>query len=355
MSLARATGTPMRHLVLLGAGPTHLALARRLAGRPLPAGLPATWLVHADSSLPLERVADCIEGSLAWPDARVALEPLARRAGLRLLVRPVQSIDGAARAIALDGQERLAWDLLSVDPQPEQDRAQIETEVSGARANGLFVCPPERLEALWPQVCALPPDRRQSAAVIGAGPLAIGLLLALRRALPQSALSLVTPRGVPWPGLPDAAQAALARRLRRAAIDVLPGPAIGIGAGSVQLAHGASLRCQVPLVLQGLGAPRAYGLDSMAGDPDPHPAPAWAGQAPEGGVLLHPPTAAPGQARRLHAALLRAARGQPLRMAPPRMLRWPALRTGPGQAWLVGARWQLGGAPGAWLRSLFGD
>lgn len=351
MSTARdSTSLQARHLVLLGAGPGHRRLVRQLARHRLPANLPATWLVEAESLLPLDGLAPCIAGEIDWAAAELDLAPLAAAAGLRLLVRRTVRIDAHTRSIELDRQERLAFDGLSIDPEPVQDRSDMERRRPGAREHALFVSPPTALAGLWPRVRALPPESLRSAAVIGNSPLALELAFGLRSARPASALTLVTAGTELLPHASPAARIALAKALRRAAIDVLPDDAVGMDAGALRLASGAALRCDMPVIADGFGDPpwwAASGLALRTGAIDSI-APTLE-LAPATPVFTLPRGASPTLTARHRANLVRIAREQAPRPVGQPGRSWLALWTAPGQALALGKGWQLTGPLARWL------
>ena len=351
MSTARdSTSQPARHLVLLGAGAGHRRLVRQLARHRLPANLPTTWLVEAESLLPLDQLAPCIAGEVDWAAAELELAPLAAAAGLRLLVRRTARIDALTRSIELDRQERLAFDGLSIDPEPVQERSEMERRRPGAREHALFASPPASLAGLWPRVRALPSESLRSAAVIGNSPLALELAFGLRSARPASAITLVTAGSELLPHASSAARVALAKALRRAAIDVLPDDAVGMEPGALRLASGAVLRCDMPVIADGFGDPpwwAASGLSPRPGASDSI-APTLA-LAPGTPVFTLPPSASPTLIGRHRANLVRIAGEKPLRPVGQAGRSWQALWTAPGQALALGRGWQMTGPLASWL------
>ena len=236
-----------RTLVLLGAGPTHLRLLRQLAKQPLP-GLRITLLTaQAQVYLPA-RLPGFIAGEHGIAACAVAADGLAGRSGVRLVAQRAGALDAASRTLTLDNGDHLAYDFLSLDPEPVQDRAGMEAAMPGAREHGLFLCPVEAFTVLWPRTCALPAERLRSVAVVGAGTLAVEVAFAVRQVLPQCAISLVAGGEGFFPSQPEHLRAALRPALQRASINLLEDSVLALGARGIRLGCGADLVCDVPVI-----------------------------------------------------------------------------------------------------------
>ena len=299
-----------RKLVLLGAGPTHLRLLRRLATRRLP-GLRTTLLVAQPQVYLPAHLPGFISGEHGVAACAVAIDSLAGRSGVRVVAQRADALEAASRTLTLDNGDQLAYDFLSLDPEPVQDRVSLELAMPGVREHGLFLCPMEAFTVLWPRVCALPAERLRSVVAVGAGPLAVEVAFAVRQALPQCAISLVTGAAGFLAKQPDHLRLALRRALQRAAINVLEDKVLALGVGRVRLGCGADLVCDVPII---------------ATDPLWPPWLLHSGLATEGDgnvvatddclraiahaeVFVAPPNAGAAVARSLHANLRRVAGG----------------------------------------------
>ena len=245
--MRQAEEARVRQLVLLGAGPTHLRLLHRLARRPVP-GLRVTLLAHQPQAMHAMRVPALITGQSAPHAAAVGIIDLAAQSGVRVLAQRATALDGAARTLTLDNGDRLAYELLSLDPDTVQDRAALNTAMPGAREHGLFVLPVEAFATLWPRVVGLPAERLRSLVVVGSGVLAVEIAFAVRQRLPQCAISLVCGDCAFLQGEPERLQAVVRHALQRATVTLLEDKVLAIRAGMLQLGCGADLVCDVPLI-----------------------------------------------------------------------------------------------------------
>ena len=176
----------------------------------------------------------------------------------------------------LDDGAQLGYDVLSLDPEPQQSRDLAEQAMPGARANALFVRPAAGFCALWPRVPELYASGALRVAVLGQGSLgadtdgdrsardALELAFAVRQRMPGAAVTLVT-GGASLPELdPANAQIRLQNRLqnllqaalRQRRITVLPDAACAIGRDEIHLGSGARLACDVPIWCAGVQPPR---------------------------------------------------------------------------------------------------
>ena len=243
-----------KHLVLLGAGISHLHLLARLARQPQPE-LRVTLVAGATRHLDPSMLPAFIAGSADLERCSVALNPLLQRIGVQHLTRRAIVLDAPNRTVALDDGQALEYDWLSVDCGPNQDRNHLEALLPGAREHGLFSYPTHLLAGLWPQVLELPANRLRSLAVIGPGPQAMVLALALRHRLAHSAITLVTGGQPLAAGHGEALAACIRLEFRRQSITVLNDQALGLRRGEVLLGCGARLACDVPLIVAGQAPP----------------------------------------------------------------------------------------------------
>ena len=251
----RAAGSVgVRQLLLLGAGHAHVQVLAQMARAPW-AGVQVTLVAPYDRQLYSGMVPGFVAGHYALDDCVIPLQPLLRRAGVRWLQRSVQALDAQAQQVRLDDGSVLHYDWLSLNTGPVQDRARLEQSLPGAREHALFLRPIEGFGALWPQVVQLGQARPLRITVIGAGAAGIELAMAIRHRLPKSAVTLLcggTPLGA---GYHPRVQQRLRQALLARQVTLLPDSAVGIQAGAVRLASGASLACDVPLLATGAQAP----------------------------------------------------------------------------------------------------
>ena len=341
------TQVPMgsgRRLVLLGAGPTHRRLLQRLARHPLP-GLRVTLLTAQPQVFLAERLPGFIACEHGIAACAVPLAGLATRSGVRLVAHRIHAIDASARALTLDNGDQLAYDFLSLDPEPVQERAAQDAAMPGAREHGLFLCPVDAFGTLWPRVRALPTERLRSLVVVGEGILAVEVALAVRQALPPCAINLVTGGYRFLDDQPERLRMALRLALQRAFINVLEDGVLALRAGAVRMGCGADLVCDVPIIATGPVWPAGLLNANLALDGKGYTLAVddCLRSSSHAEVFVAPLHARAAVARSLHANLGRMVMGQPTR--PARAVA-PALRfvsIGPQRAALAWRSWCVQG------------
>jgi len=147
----------------------------------------------------------------------------------------------------------LRFDWLSLSPRCWDNRERLDHEIPGALEHSLFSHPVERFMALWPRVLDLHAKRTLRITVLGGSTQGAELAFAIKRRLPQSALTWLTLGAAPAEA--DLQSLALERALQTNDITVLHDRALSIAQGSVQLACGATLASDVPIIAQALDAP----------------------------------------------------------------------------------------------------
>ncbi|MBL0944264.1 MAG: FAD-dependent oxidoreductase [Hydrogenophaga sp.] len=348
-------------LVLVGAGPAHLAVLGRLAAHH-PGDLQVTLLTRWPHHTPAALLPTLMAGGRTPEQARIALPALLQSAHARALAGHCIALNAEARQLTwqpADGSapQTLDFDLLSLDPAAALDRERLNTRWPGAREHALALWPLEGLLALWPGVLALAQRQPVSLAVIGGNTAAVEAAFAaaerLRRdGAPGSTFTLVTGGPEPAAELPARARQRVRQRLRRAGIQVLCEPCTGFTAEGVRLGNGALLRCDVPLLACPGDAPAWLADSGLAlGDTgrvrcDDH-----------GRSLSHPAVFASGEAaeRGVHAPdhdalaplLLAAHAGTPLKARRPPRQPPTLVACGEHHALAVWGPWVL---QGAWVR-----
>lgn len=261
------TGRP-QEIVLLGASLSHLEFLAQLRARPLPQA--RVTLVNADSRLlPHDRLAEALSGDVALADCQIGLEPLALACGARWRQGRVAQLNLSAQTITLMDGTVLRFDWLSLSPRCWDNRESVGQEIPGALDHSLFSHPVERFMALWPRVLELHAKRPLRITVLGGGPRGAELAFAIKRRLPQAALTWLTLG--PAAADSELEGKALEQALRAGDITVLHDRALAIAQGSVQLACGAALVSDVPIVAQALDIPewlrRSGLLPAQSSDP----------------------------------------------------------------------------------------
>ncbi len=254
---------PHKHLVLLGAGHSHVHLLSTLATHPLP-GVQITLIAPYPRQLYSGMVPGFVAGRYALDDCVIPLEPLLKNTGVRWLARSAAALDADARTVTLDDGSELRFDWLSVNTGPVQDRQQIEQVMPGAREHGLFVRPIESFGALWPKVAALAKTRALRVAVIGGGAAGIELALAMRHRLVGASVTLITGGAAVAASYAPSVQRRVVDALKRRNVTVLEDVAVGIKASEISLGCGARLVCDVPVIATGAQAPAWLGRSGLA-------------------------------------------------------------------------------------------
>jgi NADH dehydrogenase FAD-containing subunit len=264
-----------KQLVLLGAGPTHVLLMAHLARHPLP-NCKITLVTTVEHWFDSSQLPSFISGKKTPAQSSIGIEHLARQCKAQWLEHAVTQVDANASSVLLDDGRTLKYDWLSVDFEPQQNREATELALPGARANALFLHPHDAFCNLWPGVPELATTRALRVAVI-CGTVAatedstadftqifsaVELAFAIQQRLPGSAVTLITGSQPVAHHAPPALQQRLLRSLKRCNITVLADAAVAItsgdlqpGGGEVQLASGARLACDVPLLAQHTHAP----------------------------------------------------------------------------------------------------
>ncbi|MBX3706815.1 MAG: selenide, water dikinase SelD [Pseudomonadales bacterium] len=195
---------PVRDLVLLGGGHSHVQVLKAFGMRPVP-GVRLTVVCREVLTPYSGMLPGQVAGRYPWRDIHIDLGPLARFAGARLIADEATGLDLANREVTLHEHPSLRYDLLSVNTGavPEQ-----------AVPCGIPVKPIGRFLPQWQTVQAsLRPDAVLG--VVGGGAGGVELALAMRAAVPGSVrILLLTDELLPGgsPGLDRRVRRALARR-----------------------------------------------------------------------------------------------------------------------------------------------
>jgi NADH dehydrogenase FAD-containing subunit len=264
----RMTQNMTRQLVLLGAGPAHVLLMAHLAKHPLP-GCKITLVSTVEKLFDASQLPGFVSGKKTPAQGSIDIEHLARQCKAKWLEHQVTQLDTRTSSVMLDDGSALRYDWLSIDLEPQQNREASELALPGARANALFLHPHDAFFKLWPGVPELAATRALRVAVICGTAVAAGdatadftrifsaveLAFAIQQRLPGSAVTLITGGQPIARNAPPALQNRLLQSLKRCNITVLADAAAAISPGDVQLASGAHLACDVPLLAQHSHAP----------------------------------------------------------------------------------------------------
>lgn len=248
------TANPARkHLVLIGAGRAHLHVLKGLArqGR---GDINVTLVAPHPYYIEAGMLSGYVAGDYRLEEIRTALDALVEASGVHFVPAHVHSLDPNSRRVQLSSGDALPYDVLSIDVEPATDRDRIESLIPGSRRNALFTRPLEAFVQLWPQLLALAQERALQVAVIGDGLAGVELAMAAAHALALphgSRVTLVAGADAPLAEQPPALQRRVLARLKRLNITVLQDRCTGIDGRAIQLASGASLVCDAPLLALG--------------------------------------------------------------------------------------------------------
>ncbi len=240
----------LKHLVLLGAGHAHLFVLQALA-KHHPADLNVTLVTPYTRQLYSGMVPGFVAGHYSLDDCVVPLAPLAAGSRVKLVQGSAVQMNAQHKAILLADGNELHYDVLSIDTGAVLDPARVDALIPGARENGLFVRPIEGFGVLWPQVEALAQTRALSIGVIGGGAAGVELAMAVAHRLPHCGVSLVTGGPEPAATYTSAVRARVRKALKKRNIAVLQEPCKQIRPGEIELASGARLACDAPILALG--------------------------------------------------------------------------------------------------------
>lgn len=268
------TGRP-QEIVLIGASLAHLEFMAQLRAKPLTQA--RVTLVSPDARmLPVNRLADILSGEAELAACHIGLQDLARACGVGWEHDKVTRLDLASQRITLAGGRTLRFDWLSLSPRCWDDRKPLNTQMTGALDHGLFTHPLEHFLALWPRVMDLNPRGNLRITVLAGGEAGAEIAFAIKHHFPQASMTWVTGGATTEEQGPE--NGGLEAALKAADITVLHDHAVGISHGSVRLACGASLVCDVPIVADSLGPPQWLRDSGLL--PQPEADPAQAGSQP---------------------------------------------------------------------------
>lgn len=244
----------MKRLVLAGGGHAQLAVLNALGRSPL-----RDVEVTLVTPEPRQAYSGMLPGWIAGHYTRAALEidlePLARRAGVKLLLDRIEAMDANRRCVALSDRRQLDFDLLSLDVGSEINTSSLEMlgdRLLPLRPLGDFL---ER----WPDV--LTAARRRPGyrvAVVGAGAAGSEVALAVRYAFHReridSEVSLVAPRDKFLVGHATGARRRVADWARRLGVRLHDGLAVGTPDGLL-LPDGSTLPTDCVIAATGAAPP----------------------------------------------------------------------------------------------------
>lgn len=246
-----------KHLVLLGAGRSHLQVLKGLA-RQASSDIGVTLVAPTPYYIEASMVPGYVAGHYALDQIRLPLDALVEASGATFVPAHVLALDPAGRRVQLSSGDALPYDVLSVDVEPVIERERVEQAMPGARRNALFTHPLETFVQLWPQVLELAQQRALQVAVLADDLAGIELAMAAAGALAAphgSRVTLVCGSAPALAGQPPTLQRRLFGRLESLGITLLQDQCVAIEPQGIRLASGASLMCDAPVVASGAGTP----------------------------------------------------------------------------------------------------
>jgi len=229
----------MREIVLIGGGHSHVQILRQHGMRPLDARI--TVVVDDPVAVYSGMVPGLVAGQYTANELEIDVRPLARRAGIRVIVARVLRVEANPKRIHLEGRPPLRYDLASINI----GATVAGTDTPGVREHALPTRPISRLvRELDQRVATLPEQPR--VVVVGAGAGGVELAFCLDHrirstgATPQ--ITLVYSSERPLPGREDRVADAVIRAASQRGIALLPSTrVVSIGSDRVEVASGESL------------------------------------------------------------------------------------------------------------------
>ncbi len=252
-------------LVLAGGGHAHLAVLASWIEKP-PENFD-TWLVTSE---PFTAYSGMVPGWMAgyYADGqhRIDLRPLAIRAGVRLIIADLQSLDAKKNILSLSSGEVVRFDMLSLATGGVADTSMLAT--LGERL--LAVKPINEFVARWQSIVELASKQKEfHLVVIGGGAAGVEIAFAshsaLRSICPNARISVVSSPD----GFLSGHSRGVIGRVRRAftvrGIDIHDADAVGRD-GKIMLSTGQTLFADYVIAATGSKAPAWLKMSGLAVD-----------------------------------------------------------------------------------------
>lgn len=259
----------MKRLVLIGGGHAHVHVLAALAKAPF-AATEVVLVAPFSRQIYSGMLPGWIAGYYAIEECALALDTLARRAGIGIVQTACTGLDLDARQVRCATGETIAFDYASIDAGPVGNLDQI----AGAAKHGLPIRPIEGFVAAWPAL--LERTRRQGAgfklAIVGDGAAAVELAFAIQarlttEGLGAARLTLIGGNPEPLAGFPFLLRRKAARLLaERGIAHVGTQRVTTVRPGRVELADGSSLDADAALIATGAAAPAWPAASGLATD-----------------------------------------------------------------------------------------
>ncbi|MCR8921641.1 FAD-dependent oxidoreductase [Dasania sp. GY-MA-18] len=250
---------PKMHLVLVGAGHSHLMVLQRFCRKPIK-GLQIT-VISRSCYIPYSgMIPGLIAGHYSWQQCHISLANLCHRAGARLLIGDINHIDAEQRHITGPQISPIRYDWLSLNTG---SKIKLD-EIDGARVHGLAAKPIEHFLAAWQQKMAeiKSCDNSYKIAVVGGGAASLELILAIHQRLQPLTkratvnLSLITAAKTLLPEHNTSNSKLASKKLRQLSIKLLTNSrAVSAHQYGLDLADGRSLTANCVIWATQAGAP----------------------------------------------------------------------------------------------------
>ena len=246
--------TAATRVVLVGAGHTHIQVLRHWIMQPNPA-VDATLVVDTPIAVYSGMVPGLVAGQYRRHDLEIDAVPLARRAGVRVVLAPCIGVEAAARRLLIDGREPLPFDLASFDV----GSTVAELELPGVREHAVPTRPINRLAAAASGRIEALTSRRPNVVVVGSGAGGIELAFCIEARLRNRGLepktTIVEAGDRILPGYPTALTHRIETAARSRGIETIVGAAVtAVDANSVRLEGGGGLDSDLTFWVTGAAA-----------------------------------------------------------------------------------------------------
>lgn len=154
----------MPQVVLVGAGHTHIQVLRHWMMHPDPA-IEATLVVDTPIAVYSGMAPGLVAGQYERHELEIDAVPLARRAGVRVVLAPCTGVEAAARRVLVEGREPLPFDVASFDV----GSTVAGLELPGVREHAVPTRPINRLTAAISGRLEGLTSRQPNVVVVGSG------------------------------------------------------------------------------------------------------------------------------------------------------------------------------------------
>ena len=171
----------MKKLVIIGGGHAHVEVLRQFGLRRLP-GVEIT-LVSPDRHTPYSgMLPGLVAGHYTVEQCHIDLQPLAARAGARVVLAEARALDAAQRKLTLSDGSTLAYDMLSINT----GSVPLAQALPGVAEHAIAIKPVAQFLVAWERLIArVRAGEVRSIAVVGGGAAGVEILLAMHHRFAQ--------------------------------------------------------------------------------------------------------------------------------------------------------------------------